>query len=342
MVQWISVAFGFLFWLLFIFLTAIAFIILISINMNPFKARLSDDLFDYRREIEVLPSSGYYFDTHSHTSLSDGIMTTEQNIMWHIANGFNAMVLTDHNTGGNNKELLKLQPKYPNILLIPGYEWTTATIHLNFLGIEDYPYNVPASPSEDEIKQAIENAHSLGAIVQVNHISWTLNEPLHRSGVVKHPSRQQLIDWGVDGFEINNSTLWYDQKTVHYLENHPQSRPIYQATGTDIHNPLLEYATGWTQILFNEGETPSWETIKWALLEARTRLWLDHDYYQPPESVKLHTRVSGFMKRFPILFAIRYGSEKVTMNQIGVSSLFLFSIVTYIPFRVLLWVLQTL
>ncbi|MCK5159608.1 MAG: hypothetical protein KAR08_10650, partial [Candidatus Heimdallarchaeota archaeon] len=38
------------------------------------------------------------FDQHSHTKYSDGVLTVEQNILWHLAHGFNAMALTDHNT----------------------------------------------------------------------------------------------------------------------------------------------------------------------------------------------------------------------------------------------------
>jgi len=38
------------------------------------------------------------FDAHSHTTHSDGKLTVEQNIQWHLSNGFNACAISDHNT----------------------------------------------------------------------------------------------------------------------------------------------------------------------------------------------------------------------------------------------------
>ncbi|TFG18022.1 MAG: PHP domain-containing protein [Promethearchaeota archaeon] len=37
------------------------------------------------------------FDQHSHTHYSDGKLTIKQNIEWHIAMGYNALAITDHN-----------------------------------------------------------------------------------------------------------------------------------------------------------------------------------------------------------------------------------------------------
>ena len=37
------------------------------------------------------------YDHHSHTYYSDGALTIRQNIEWHIAMGYNALTITDHN-----------------------------------------------------------------------------------------------------------------------------------------------------------------------------------------------------------------------------------------------------
>ena len=48
------------------------------------------------------------FDQHSHTKYSDGRLTVKQNIEWHIAMGFTAVAITDHNTLSNSDEIEQL------------------------------------------------------------------------------------------------------------------------------------------------------------------------------------------------------------------------------------------
>lgn len=63
------------------------------------------------------------FDQHSHTYYSDGILSVEQNIRWHIAMGFNAGAITDHNNLKSSEEIAELTPKYQDqILIIQGME----------------------------------------------------------------------------------------------------------------------------------------------------------------------------------------------------------------------------
>ena len=263
-----------------------------EINLK-LRGKIPDHYFNYKRTSDILPTNGFFLDTHAHTTASDGWLTPEQCIKWHIANGFDAFVLSDHNTGKNNKPILKLQDKYPEIVIIPGFEWTTARIHLNFLGIEDFPGKVPWNPKDEKIIEVINKAKEMDAVIQVDHISWTVDQPSHRSGKLVHPTRDQLLEWGVDGFEINNEMRWYDPKTVHWLENLKEKnqlpRPIFLSTGTDIHNPFKEWATGWTEVLLTPEElkNPNWSVIKKALLEGRTKIWVDHDYCEPFEAKQL-------------------------------------------------------
>lgn len=268
-----------------------------DIKLN-LRGKIPDHFFNYKRTSDILPTNGFFLDTHAHTTASDGCLTPEQCIKWYIANGFDAFVLSDHNTGKNNKPILKLQDKYPEIVIIPGFEWTTARIHLNFLGIEDFPEKIPWKPKDEKIMEVIKKAKEMSAIVQVDHISWTMDQPGHRSGKYIHPTRDQLLEWGVDGFEINNEMRWYDPKTVHWLDNlrnnNQLHRPIFLSTGTDIHNPFKEWATGWTEVLLapEELKYPNWSVIKKALLEGRTKIWVDHDYYEPFEAKQLRNQHS--------------------------------------------------
>jgi hypothetical protein len=128
----------------------------------------------------------------------------------------------------------------------------------------------------------------MGAIVQVDHITWTMDQPMLRKGKYTHPTRQQLLEWGVDGFEIKR-----------LKENNQLPRPIFLSTGTDIHNPLKEWATGWTELLLTPEELkdPNWSVIKKALSEGRTRIWVDHDYYEPFEAKLLNLTKTSLTKR---------------------------------------------
>ncbi len=50
-------------------------------------------------------------DQHSHTRYSDGVMTVEQSVKWHISMGFNTFVITDHNNLRSLKEV-PIKPLY--------------------------------------------------------------------------------------------------------------------------------------------------------------------------------------------------------------------------------------
>jgi predicted metal-dependent phosphoesterase TrpH len=176
------------------------------------------------------------FDSHSHTLASDGKLTPEQNILWHIAMGFNAMALTDHHNYDNCAEIIKIaREKYSDkIVVLPGTEWTTYRIHMNLIFPPDatgYEHLVSRSgwtPTDDDIKNIIKDTHGFGGIVIVNHIPWS-----HRTmGVDKHPTRLQLLDWGVDYIETVNEAEW-DQESYDFCI----ANGLGLIAGTDMHSP---------------------------------------------------------------------------------------------------------
>lgn len=184
------------------------------------------------------------FDQHSHTIYSDGVLTPEQNIQWHIAMGFNAMVISDHNSfAGIDEAVAVVNERYSDkIVLIPGLEWTTDRLHMNFLfppGLSQKTLSngiqMPGShPSDREIEAAIEAAHALGAIVTVNHIIWT-----DQTYPDVQPSREQFLQWGVDYIEIINEATW-DHESYDFI----QGNRIGAISGTDMHRPGSVH--GWT------------------------------------------------------------------------------------------------
>ncbi|MHA2035742.1 MAG: CehA/McbA family metallohydrolase [Promethearchaeota archaeon] len=177
------------------------------------------------------------FDHHSHTSFSDGELTIKQNVEWHIAMGFNAIAITDHNNMHHLDEIDKVREEYAEkgILILSGIEWTTNRIHLNLLGLSKWENKISYRTTEDKIIETINRAHDLGAIVVCDHIPWSIFE----FNMKEHPSRESLLEWGVDYIEIINDDSKpenvYDQESYNFcIQN---NNKIGMITGTDMHTP---------------------------------------------------------------------------------------------------------
>ncbi len=196
-------------------------------------------------------------DHHSHTYYSDGYLSPKQNIQWHIAMGFNAMVLTDHNTlQGIDKIREIARTEFDDkIKVLPGVEWTTDRVHLNLifppnLTAEDIDVFLPSgglfptssytyTPTDNEIKQIINDTHALGGVVVLNHYPWS--ERFCRN----QPSREILLDWGIDYIEVINEDE-YDQVSVDFCKDND----LGMITGTDMHYPETVYS--WTLLKTEE------------------------------------------------------------------------------------------
>ncbi len=337
---WQNWLMGFFIWVVAVGFLALISYLITSAKSEALRGNIPDQAFTYSYRPDFIPENAFLLDTHSHTIASDGWMTPEQNIKWHIANGFNAFVITDHNTSESNPPSMQLQEKYPDILIIPGYEWTNPRVHINILGVESFTKPSKRNPSDEEIRNIIKKGKEMGGIVQLDHYTWTQDRPEQRSGDFVHPSRKDLIEWGVDGFEINNEMRWYDPKTVHLLNRWKNDgvidRDIYMATGTDVHNPLREWCTAWTEILLTpeERKDVSWAVVKRALKEGRTRIWVDHDYRKPPES--LYDKNEGSTKKknlFAPFYGIVHGLLYVPGGVKGIISYIAWFLLAYFPIR---------
>ncbi|KAI8093276.1 polymerase/histidinol phosphatase-like protein [Halteromyces radiatus] len=187
-------------------------------------------------------------DGHSHSTYSDGKMNVKQLLDWHIANGYNAVMVTDHNTiaGGIYAEKLALQDEYykERIVVIPGMEYSCCRIHMNLIGINQTIPVGPPVPSDFELQQVINKTHALGGIVIVNHIPWsnTTQTGYELPRLPNHPSVADLIAWGVDGFEVINQAT-FDYPTMQAAQQHN----LIQMVGTDIHHPAVP-ANAWLTV----------------------------------------------------------------------------------------------
>ncbi|KYQ91081.1 hypothetical protein DLAC_07985 [Tieghemostelium lacteum] len=164
-------------------------------------------------------------DAHSHTLESDGKLSVEDNIRWHIQNGFNAMILTDHNTNRGGLEGVRIaQEKYKNeIVVIPGQEWTNCRCHLGLIGTTKV-YPKIKWPTNDEISNLIKQVHLDGGLVVLNHYPWS-----HWSGL-KQPSMEDYKGMNIDFIEVVNGNDFDYQGYQFAKENN-----IRVLTGTDLH-----------------------------------------------------------------------------------------------------------
>jgi len=204
---------------------------------------------NYKNEYNLI------FDHHSHTNFSDGELTIKQNVEWHIAMGFNAVAITDHNNMKHLAKIEQVKNEYAKkgVLVISGIEWTTIRIHLNFLGVSEWDTRIPYKPKDEKMIDAINKVHDQGGIVVCNHILWSTIEEQYKN----HPSRQELLDWGVDYIEIINddckSENVFDQDSYDFCKKHEGE--IGMITGTDMHKPdglVSGGVHGWTLLNLKE------------------------------------------------------------------------------------------
>eukprot|EP01114_Cavostelium_apophysatum_P000824 TRINITY_DN10726_c0_g1_i1.p1 TRINITY_DN10726_c0_g1~~TRINITY_DN10726_c0_g1_i1.p1 ORF type:complete len:404 (-),score=91.11 TRINITY_DN10726_c0_g1_i1:2-1213(-) len=189
-------------------------------------------------------------DGHSHTES----LSPEQSVLWHIANGYNAAIITNHNTIAKGYQAQQIaRQKYPNqIKVLVGQEYSSCRIHMGLI----FPPNVnvtapiPSSawPTDEEIKEVINMTHSFGGLCSVNHIPWSAHA-LHEQWTI-----QQLFDWGVDFVEIVNGGTFDYQSYNFALQN-----GMGVITGTDMHTPGAVY--GWTTLLSNFTEEAIFEAL---------------------------------------------------------------------------------
>lgn len=241
-----------------IFVIIVAIIIVSSVltylksqHMHIYDDNSWDNITSYN-VLENETDNNIALDTHSHTVFSDGVLTPRQSVLWHIAMGYNAMFITDHNTLSNQDEIILLKEEFKDrIIIMQGMEWTTDRIHINFLDINEWDFTqfpIPSQPSDEQIAQAIGEAKRQDAIVVACHYIWTTAD--------NRPTREKLLEWGVDYFEIINDDCnvndYYDEEAIAFCEDNG----LGLVTGTDMHFPNFLQVDGkvhgWTLLNTDE------------------------------------------------------------------------------------------
>ena len=126
------------------------------------------------------PARWYKGNTHAHTTNSDGDSTPEEVVKWYRDNGYNFLVVTDHEHITPVAPLNNAFGKTDEFLVISGQEITDSAggkpQHVNALGIGTVTMPKKQTGSLQNLQANIDAAIALGGVPQINHpnFGWAL------------------------------------------------------------------------------------------------------------------------------------------------------------------------
>ncbi|MFX0103316.1 MAG: CehA/McbA family metallohydrolase [Candidatus Hodarchaeota archaeon] len=308
---WILVIFCIgLFWYLFI---GVAFHALLTFWFHDFYN--DEDVKYARHRPEWAPKDAFLIDIHTHTVASDGVLTPGQLVEWEISNGYDGVVVSDHNTMGSVVPCQEYAAKHhPEFVVIPGIEFTSMRVHLNLIGNKT-SMKTPRMlwTTKKTMKAAINHAHSEGGVVQFNHRAWYPHK--------KYPSNEWFLENGIDGWEIYNGYRpgMIDNESPRFIREN-QDKKMYESAGTDVHDPAKEMRV-YTEILTDDRTV---EGVIKTLKEGKTRVYCDMESERKrtrPEKGKLQQSPEKlkFKKRWAIFYNMKLGLVfLVSMLALGV------------------------
>ncbi|MHA1683239.1 MAG: PHP domain-containing protein [Promethearchaeota archaeon] len=211
-----------------------------------------DERFHYKPllEAEEKEAGVVLLDTHSHTLASDGKMTYEQSVWYHIAMGFTAMAFTDHETLGDVVEIKRLQEEYRDkMIILQGIEIGTKIGHVCVIGVETWDQSRYKSLSgEQKVMKIVEMARDQNAVVSINHYPWSTGGEKPRFDPSVHLSRDRALELG---FQLMEACNWDDDISPIDMASYIFCRDhdgIGSCAATDIHAPEKDKLYGWTKV----------------------------------------------------------------------------------------------
>lgn len=120
---------------------------------------------EYDIEFEYKCEKLLFGDLHIHTTASDGVYDASEIGKKAKALGLDFIGLANHNNFSENLNL----PHIDGLTFVPAVEWTHYKGHMNFFGVKAPFENSFIANSENEMKEIISHARSLGAVISVNH-----------------------------------------------------------------------------------------------------------------------------------------------------------------------------
>lgn len=201
----------------------------------------------------IAPGRWYRGNLHTHTTQSDGQMTPEEMVEWHIAHGYDFLSFTEHR--------LRLDPTpyaQDGLLLIPGIELhgldrTGSRYHIVGLGVRDSAKYV----SGLSLQGAVDLLRAAGGLVVLAHPYW--------SG---QTSADLLDVEGACGVEIFNGVCEKGRgkglSSVHWDDLLAAGRRLWGLAVDDAHGHAPDGDLGWGWVMIKAPE-PSQEAILSAL-----------------------------------------------------------------------------
>jgi len=189
---------------------------------------------------KIVGVQGYkILDTHSHTiSSRDNISSMESSIKFHKKHGFTDFFVTEHDNTNGYKTIpgnIGINNIFPGIQIRTTNGQSILLLSQYYFKYEDF--------KGKSIKEMINLAHLRGMLVVMPHW-WKWHEP----------ELQQLVNWGIDGFEIYNCGYRYiNEETRQKLIDICNKNNLLMVGTTDWHG--LGYMTNvWTLIEEKNGK----------------------------------------------------------------------------------------
>lgn len=165
-------------------------------------------------------------DLHVHSDFShDCDVPLAQVIEESIQTGYDFIALTEHNTQNHLLE----DHSVSDLIVLPGYELTLQTAHINLLGIREFDENIGLITPK-EVTDYLNYIHELGGYASLNHP----NDP-------NFPSRFKY-NVPIDFIEVWNNARFGDDDLQTLNEWHEllvEGRKVFAVSGTDAHKNHL-------------------------------------------------------------------------------------------------------
>jgi predicted metal-dependent phosphoesterase TrpH len=118
----------------------------------------------------------YAGDFHVHSRESgDARPTIEEILVFTASRGLDFVMLSEHNTNSQLSLYAAAQAQFPDVLLIPGVEFTTYAGHANGIGATEWvDHRIGVRGAT--IEAAIDSFHEQGALFSINHPSLRLGD----------------------------------------------------------------------------------------------------------------------------------------------------------------------
>jgi MYXO-CTERM domain-containing protein len=143
----------------------------------------------------------YAGDFHVHTIQSDTWPTIRETLEFAESVGMEFVMLSEHNTNSGLTLYGDTQPDFPNLLLVPGVEWTTYAGHANAIGAIDW-VDFKVGVRGVTVEGAIEAYQDQGALFSINHPTVP-GEPF----CIGCPWEYDVDPTTIDGLEVQGG-IW--------------------------------------------------------------------------------------------------------------------------------------